>query len=193
MRATLTNRIVIYGLLATSLLILTHCTTTSDSQPEWQKKNQKLIAEHKLNVRELSGLPKTTIASNLEPAKVIGLDKLDSIGLYPGVNAKLFWGSGTMVGILQLAPNAKIPEEVLPADRFVFVLEGSINQLINGAPVEMISRKREEPDGIHSATPRTDFVYLEKGAKNSAIAGTSGAKLLEVIVRCVWIILKKQV
>ena len=105
---------------------------------------------------------------------------MDSTSLHPGVNAKLFWGSGIMVATLQLEPNAKIPEEVLPADRFVFVLEGSIDQLINGSPVTMIGQKREEPDGTHSATPRTDFVYLEKGTKNAVTAGASGAKLLEV-------------
>jgi gluconolactonase len=85
-----------------------------------------------------------------------------------------------MVATLQLEPNAKIPEEVLPADRFVFVLEGSINQLINGSSITMIGNKREDPDGIHSATPRTDFVYLEKGSKNAVTAGASGAKLLEL-------------
>jgi gluconolactonase len=43
-----------------------------------------------------------------------------------------FGESGAMAGVLQLSPHAKIPEEVLPADRFVFVLEGSIDQFING-------------------------------------------------------------
>jgi len=44
----------------------------------------------------------------------------------------------------------------------------------------LISRKREEPDGTHSATPRIDFVYLEKGSKSAIKAGPSGAKLLAV-------------
>jgi gluconolactonase len=179
MRPALTNKIVCIVLLTISSIILTHCNSTSGSEPEWQKKNRELIAKYNLAERELSGLPKTTIASNLEPAKVTGLDKLDSIELYPGVNAKLFWGSGTMLSVLQLAPNTKISEEVLPADRFVFVLEGSIDQLINGAFVTMVSKKREAPDGTHSGTPRTDFVYLEKGTKSSVTAGASGAKLLE--------------
>jgi gluconolactonase len=179
MRPALTNKIVCIVLLIISSIILTHCNSTSGSEPKWQKKNRELIAKYNLAERELSGLPKTTIASNLEPAKVAGLDKLDSIELYPGVNAKLFWGSGTMISVLQLAPNTKIPEEVLPADRFVFVLEGSIDQLINGAFVTMVSKKREAPDGTHSGTPRTDFVYLEKGTKSSITAGASGAKLLE--------------
>jgi gluconolactonase len=68
----------------------------------------------------------------------------------------------------------------LPADRFMFVLEGSVDQLINGSPVTMVSKKREAPDGTHSGTPRADFVYLEKGAKNAVTAGAEGAKLLEV-------------
>lgn len=177
MRAMLTNKIVSNSLLAISLMTLMHCTSTSGS--EWQKKNEELIEKYDLKVRNLPGLPETKVASNLEAAKVTSLDKLDSIPLYPGVNAKLFWGSGTMISVLQLAPNAKIPDEVLPADRFVFVLDGSITQLINGAPVTMISKKREAPDGSHSGTPRTDFVYLEKGSKNAVTAGPSGAKLLE--------------
>jgi gluconolactonase len=179
MGAIRTNKIVFNGLLAVCFLSLTHCTSSSGSEPGWQKKNEELIKQNNLTVKELPGLPKTTVASNLEPAKVTSVDQLDSIALYPGVKAKLFWGSGTMISILQLAPNAKIPEEVLPADRFVFVLEGSIEQLINGSPVAMISKKREAPDGTHNGTPQTDFVYLEKGTKNAVTAGASGAKLLE--------------
>ena len=179
MSAIRTNKIVFKGLLAISFIVLAHCTSSSGSEPGWQKKNEELIRQHNLTVRELSGLPKTTIASNLKPANVTSLEKLDSVMLYPGVNAKLFWGTGTMISILQLAPNAKIPEETLPSDRFVFVLDGSIDQLINGSAVTMISKKREAPDGTHSGTPRIDFVYLEKGTKNAVSAGASGAKLLE--------------
>ncbi|TDH23497.1 cupin domain-containing protein [Segetibacter sp. 3557_3] len=168
------------SLIALSLFAITQCTSTSAPEPAWGKKNAELISKYNLNVREISDLPKTTVASNLDPAMVKSLNNVDSTELYPGVNAKLFWGTGTMVGVLQLAPNATIPEEVLTADRFVFVLEGSINQLIKGAPVAMTSRKREEPDGIHGATPKTDFVYLEKGTKNGLTAGPDGAKLLEV-------------
>ena len=175
MRSTLTNRIIFSGLLAMGLTVLSQCKPAS---PE--EKNKDLIAQYNLTVREIPGLPKTSIESNLKPLTVTGLDKLDSITLYPGVKAKLFWGSGAMGGILQLEPNAKIPEEVLPANEFLFVLDGSIAQTINGAPVTMISKKREDPDGTHGGTPVTPFVYLEKGSKNSATAGASGAKLLEV-------------
>ena len=180
MKPILINKLICNSLLAALAFVFTQCTSTSQHEPEWQKKNKELIAQHNLTVRELSGLPENSIESNLEPAKVKSIDNLDSTTLYPGVSAKIFWGSGTMVGVLQLSPGAKIPEEILPADRFVFVLEGSINQLINGSPVNMIGLKREEPDGTHSSTPRIDFVYLEKGSKNAVTAGASGAKLLEV-------------
>src|SRR5215204_3354857 len=180
MRSTLKNKILLKGLLAISLFGLTQCTSTSGPEPEWSKTNKELIAEHKLTVRELSGLPKNSVESNIESAKVKSLDNMDSVTLHPGVSAKIFWGTGNMVAVIQLAPNAEIPEETLPADRFVFVMEGSITQSINSRPDTMRGQKREEPDGTHSATPRTDFVYLEKGSKNAVTAGASGAKMLEV-------------
>ena len=174
------NKLAYNVLLVIALIGLEDCTSSSGSEHDWQRKNEELISQHNLTTKKLSGVPQTQIASNLEPAKVTSLDKLDSTTMYPGVNSKIFWGSGTMVTVLQLAPHAKIPEEVLPADRFVFVLEGSIEQLINGSSVNMISKKREAPDGTHSGTPQIDFVYNEKGSKTATTAGLSGAKLLEV-------------
>ncbi|MBO9683219.1 MAG: hypothetical protein J7502_11220, partial [Flavisolibacter sp.] len=134
MRSTLTKKLFFSILLVSSSIALIRCTDSSGAEPEWGAKNKELIAQHNLTVRKISGLPKISVESNLEAAKVKGLSSLDSAELHPGVQAKLFWGSGTMISVLQLAPNAKIPEETLPADRFVFVLEGSIDQTINGAP-----------------------------------------------------------
>jgi gluconolactonase len=176
MKSTVMKKIIIGSLSTVIVMCLTYCTP----QSAWQKKNDELIKQYNLTVREVTGLPKTTIESNLEPAKVKGLDSLTRIELYPGVNANMFWGTGILVAKLQLEPNAKIPEETLPADRFVFVLEGSIEQLVNGTSVAMIGQKRESPDGTHSATPRTDFVYLEKGSKNGVTAGALGATILEL-------------
>jgi gluconolactonase len=168
---------VLGSIVLTAILILIRC---APSLPEWEKKNTELIKKYNLTERQLSGLPKTSIESNLEPAKVTSMSSLDSTELYPGVKAKMFWGTGILVANLELAANATIPEEELPADRFVFVLEGSIDQLIDGSPATMTARQREQPNGIYSGTPRTDFVYLEKGSKNSITAGASCAKLLEL-------------
>ena len=164
------------GLMATAVIILTQCT----SAPEWKAKNDELIKQYSLTGRELTGLPKTKVISNLEAGKVTSLESKASTELYTGVNAKLYWGQGTMTGILQLEPNAQIPEEVLPSDRFLFVLEGEVSQLIDGSNVKMVAVKREEQDGTHSITPRIDFVYFEKGSKNALTAGPAGAKVVEV-------------
>ncbi|HOY19515.1 MAG TPA: SMP-30/gluconolactonase/LRE family protein [Haliscomenobacter sp.] len=165
-------------LLAVIVAAMTGCT--SSPEPAWQKLNQELISEHNLKVRNLSGLPANNIESNLKDGQVTSLDQVDSIDLAPGVVAKIFWGTGTMVSVIELAPNAKIPEVELPAERFAFVLEGSIDQLINGKSVTLVSKEREAPDGTHSGTPRVDFVYLEKGSKSAVTAGSAGAKLLEI-------------
>ncbi|WPP48785.1 SMP-30/gluconolactonase/LRE family protein [Catalinimonas niigatensis] len=173
----ISGKLIISSIQAAILITTTFCTS---SGPEWEQENEELISEHKLTVRELTHLPAAQIESNLEDGKVKKLSQMDNIELYPGVSARLFWGSGAMGSVLQLEPHAKIPEEELPTDRFVFVLEGTIDQQIDGSAVTLISRKREEPDGTHSGTPRTDFVYLEKGSTHAVTAGASGAKLLEV-------------
>jgi len=129
MKSTPMKKVTIGSFLALIILCLANCK--SSTVPGWQQKNNELIKQYDLAERKLSGLPETTIASNLEPGKVKSLDSLASVSLHPGVTAKIFWGSGNMVSTLQLEPGAKIPEEVLPADRFLFVLEGSIDQLIN--------------------------------------------------------------
>ena len=176
MKRTLTRNLVFQGMLVLFLLILTQCAPA----PEWQKKNKELIKQYSLTERKLTSLPKTKIVSNLEAGKVTKLGSVAATSLYPGVNAKLYWGTGTMTGILQLDPNAQIPEEVLPADRFLFVLEGEVSQLVGGSTVKMVAIKREAQDGTHSITPRVDFVYLEKGSKNALTAGPAGAKVVEV-------------
>lgn len=176
MKRTLQKNLIFPGLLALLLLILTQCAPT----PEWQKKNKELIRQYSLTEKMLSGLPKTKIASNLEPAKVTKLDSAATASLYPGVNAKLYWGTGTMTAILKLDPNAQIPEEALPVDRFLFVIEGEVSQFVDGSNVKMIAIKREAQDGTHSLTPKIDFVYLEKGSKNALTAGPAGAKVVEV-------------
>ena len=176
MKPSLTKKNIFPGMLALTMIIMVQCT----SVPEWQKKNNELIKQFSLTERQLTGLPKTKVVSNLLAGKVTSLDSIATTTLYPGVTAKLYWGTGTMTGVLQLDPNAQIPEEVLPVDRFLFVLEGEVSQHIDGANVKMIAVKREEQDGTHSITPRIDFVYLEKGSKNALTAGPAGAKVVEV-------------
>ena len=175
------NRKYIIQIITSTLFIalvavLTQCTKA----PAWQAKNDELIKQHNLTKRELTGLFESPLQSNLDHEKVTNLERMTTTTLYPGIDAKIVWGTGAMVARLQLEPNATVPEEKLATDKFVFVMEGSIHQLIDGAMITMMGNKREEPDGTHSTTPRTDFVYLPKGATSALNVGSSGATVLEL-------------
>lgn len=159
-------------------ITMTACSTSSEDG--WQKVNQQLLEKHNLKANVLSGLPSNNIKSNLEAGIIQSSRDIDSLELYPGVSAKLSWGTGAMIAQLNLRPDAKISEETLPSDKFLFVLKGSVEQSVNGAALSLIAKERENPDGTHGGTPRTDFVFLEKGSKVSITAGTQGAQLLEV-------------
>lgn len=174
----MTKNVAAFCLLTLLAFALSRCSTAPSSP--WEEKNRQLIKQYDLKPRDLSGLPAPGVASNLGAGLIKGLDSVAQATLYPGVSAKISWGTGNMLSILQLDANASIPGETLTADRFVFVLDGSIEHLVNDTKVTMIGQPREEPDGIHSGTPRTDFLYLEKGSKTALTAGPSGAKLLEV-------------
>jgi len=177
MNLKLSRKLFCLAFLANTIFLLTHCTSSS---PDWEKKNLALIEKYGLEKRVLDGIPKSDLPSNLKDGEIQNLNNLETYELYPGVQAKLFWGSGAMATILQLDPQAQIPEEVLSSDKFVFVMEGTIDQEIDGKSVSMQSLAREAPDGIHGGTPRIDFMYLEKGSKHAIQAGTSGAKIIEI-------------
>lgn len=162
--------------LALVFVLLTGC----GEKPSWWEANKALIKEYGLDVNKRSDLPDTDVAPSLEPGQVTSLNALTDIELHPGVSAKMYWGHGALVSIAELDARAEIPEGMLTSNRFVFVMEGDIQQLIGGEMVGMSSRSRENPDGIHAATPRVDFVYLEKGSSSAVIAGGQGARIIEV-------------
>ena len=163
-------------ILTFPFLFLSQCAIKSD----WKYVNAKLIKQYDLKGRVRSDIPDTKVISNLEPGKVTNIETLALTELYPGVKANIYWGKGNLINLMTLEPNAEIPEEILPADRFLFVLEGEVQQLIDGNFVTMKARAREAQDGIHAVTPRTDFVYLEKGTGNAIKTGIEKAIILEV-------------
>ncbi|MCH6233228.1 SMP-30/gluconolactonase/LRE family protein [Cognataquiflexum rubidum] len=167
---------IFWGLSVPLVFVMMRCTS---SAPDWDQKNKELIQQYGLTERNLT-LPETTIASNLEAAQPKKIESIESVELYPGVMAKVFWGSGAMGSFVELEPKAVIPEEILTADRIMMVMEGEVQQLINDSLTEMVAIKRQAPDGVNGGTPRADIVYLEKGSKNALTAGPNGAKLLEV-------------
>lgn len=170
-------KVFFYGLLTVVLITLIQCTS---SVPEWEQKNQALIEQYELTKRELKGVPKSTVSSNLESGKVTNLESIGETELYPGIRGVVFWGEATMGTFIDLDPNSKIPEESANAEKIVMVMEGEIILTINGTPNQLISLDREAPDGIHGGTPRNDLILIEKGTRYALSAGTNGAKIMEV-------------
>lgn len=150
----------------------------SPGEAPWHQTNERLIAQHALNVREPGAVPSSGIASNLNDGEVQHINNLAEVELYPGVKAKMFWGSGTMACTIDMEPGSQLPVQEMSSDGFIFVIEGDITHTLNDTPSPMSSRKREDPDGTHSGTPRIDFIYLQKGDKSMVTSGSAGAKLL---------------
>ncbi len=175
------NRIS-YNLKAVSILLLliSIYSCNSTSRPEWEERNNELIKEYGLKVRELPNQPSTGINPNLEVGTVENIQGLDSLQLYPGVMAKMFWGNGNLVSVLELAPDITVPNENLTEDRFLIVMEGTINLIGEGNDQVMMAKEREEPDGTHSGTPRMDFIFQKKGSASEIVVGNKAAKVMEV-------------
>lgn len=175
------NRIS-YNLKAVSILLLliSIYSCNSTSRPEWEERNNELIKEYGLNVRGLPNQPSTGINPNLEVGNAENIEGLDSLQLYPGVMAKMFWGNGNLVSVLELAPNITVPNEKLNEDRFLIVMEGTINLIGEGKNQVMKAKVREEPDGTHSGTPRMDFIFQKKGSTGEIVVGNKAAKVMEV-------------
>ena len=156
------------------------CNSGQNAKPDWADINAKVIKENNVKGRTRDDIPNTGVKSNLEAGKVINVSALPQLELAPGVTAKAYWGSGALMSFIKLAPNAAAPEATIKGERFLYVLEGEVNELVNGQAVTLRSSKRETPDGVHGATPKNEFLYLLDGAKTSVKAGANGAEILEV-------------
>jgi gluconolactonase len=165
---------------STLLLFILICGCNSSSKPEWEEQNDELIKQYGLQVKELPGLPSTGIKTSLEVGSTQNLQSLDSLQLYPGVIAKMFWGNGSLVSVLELEPNTTIPNEKLSTDRFLIVMQGTINLRSKGNNLTLMAQEREEPDGTHSATPKMDFIFQKKGSDSEIVVGDEVTKIMEV-------------
>lgn len=173
-----TEKTVFHCLLP--FLFLTLSCSNSTNKPEWEKRNNELIEKYGLAKREITYNGSSTIESSLEIGQSKNLSQIKNIELLPGVEAKIFWGSKSMVSVIEMDPNTKLQPEKLPANRFLFVLEGSIELISGDAKKSLIAKKREVPDGTHSGTPKSDFIYQNKGNNSEIIAGNNGARIMEV-------------
>jgi gluconolactonase len=165
-------------LVAAGLLIL--ATACTEKRPAWTAKNAELIAAKNLPVRARADIPAVRLKPSLPDGVVTPIVSIPEMTLAPGVKASLYWGKGDLVAWVTLDPGAAIPAETLPAERIMVVMKGEIGQLLDGGYVPMRAVPRDVPDGTHGRTPKNEFVYLEKGAKNGVKAGPDGAEIVEV-------------
>ena len=63
----------------------------------------------------------TYIVPNIKPGKVISQDRT-------------FWGETVLLKWMTIRPDSEFPVETLPAERFMVVVKGSVEQLVNTCP-----------------------------------------------------------
>lgn len=165
-------------LAITIAVVNSGCNT--GTKPAWSDTNEKVLKEYNVKGRVRNDIPDTKITPSLKPGQVDNIDNLPVINLADGVTAKAYWGKGALMSFITLEPNASAPENTITGERFLFVLSGDVNELINGSYVNLKAIPADSPDGTHGATQRRDFVYLQEGAKTAVKAGAGGAKILEV-------------
>ena len=158
------------------LLSFAGCSPESD----WKTTNDRIIKEYNIEGRVRKDITETHIVSNLEPGIITNINKLPVTEIATGAKASMYWSKGNLVNWMTLEPGAEILKETLPSERLMFVMKGSVDQLIGGSFVTMRALEREVPDGTHGGTPKMEFVFLEKGSENAMKAGNEGAEILEV-------------
>ncbi|MDH3281077.1 MAG: SMP-30/gluconolactonase/LRE family protein, partial [Gammaproteobacteria bacterium] len=148
--------------------------------PSWYDLNQQLIEQHNVAVRTRDDITPTGIKSNIGEGEVSNISTLPAIELAPGVSAKAYWGSGNAMSFITFEANATIPADTVKGERFLFVLEGEVQELANGEFVTLRGELREPPSGVSARMPKKEFIYLEDGAPTHITAGPAGARVLQV-------------
>ena len=150
------------------------------NKPAWVKKNAEIIKEYNVVGRTRNDIPDTKIESNLKPGVVDNINNLPELRLGEGITAKVYWGPMALVSFIKMAPNSSFPESEIKGERFLVVMEGDVQELINGNYTSLKAIPAEEPDGIHGGVQKREFVYLLDGARTAVKAGSKGATILEV-------------
>ena len=169
------------GLVVLFLLtIILSCKNLNSNRDIWEDRNDKVIKDYNVQIRSRSDIQDSGIEPNVEVANKLTIKDLPNTELAKGVTAKIYWGKGGLVSFTTLEPNSSIPEKIIEGERFLFVLEGKVQELLNGQYVELKATPREAPGAVLSAVPVNEMVYFQEGVKTALKTGESGAKVLEV-------------
>lgn len=171
----LTNRSFLKAIILIGIIVLFQ---NCKSRPEWADTNDKVIKEYKIVGRSRTDIPNTRVTPNLTGGKVDNINNLPELAITAGVTAKAYWGRGILLSFVTLGPNASMPEKSITGERFLFVLSGDVQELIDGNYVTLKAVQAGSPEA--STMAKREFVYLQDGAKTAIKGGKEGAKILEV-------------
>jgi len=135
-----------------------------------------------LTLAIIAAIPGPCPSAETQPpyGAVSPVTSLPSAEIAPGVTARLAWTRDVMLSMLTLSPGAETPGEILRAERLAVVMEGSVEQAVDGKTVVMRAFDHEPMTPISGRRPRRDCIYLEKGTEHSLKAGDDGAVILEL-------------
>lgn len=171
--------LVVMALLLASGITVPTMAQDADN-PRWHDLNEQLIQEFDVAVRTRSDVPDTGVFSNLGEGQVVNITAIPSIELAEGVIAKAYWGKGNLMSFINMEPNSQAPRHTISGERFLFVLSGEVEELIDGEYQTLKGVEREEPTGVSGRMPIKEFVYLEDGAESAVRSGDTGARILEI-------------
>jgi gluconolactonase len=177
----LLRKLIALSALAPAILLIGCSQDQSATEaPSWAGVNTRMLTEANIAPRTRADVIPTGIESNLGEGLVSNIDDLPVLELAPGVTAKAYWGTGTLVSFITLDPNATIPASSIDGERFLYVMDGELQELVDGELKTMVGTTRVAPNGVSAPMPKRDFVYLEEGAETNITAGPQGAKALAV-------------
>jgi gluconolactonase len=180
MRRRISHPVVLAAVTACTLMF--GCTSSDQpaDAPSWAGLNDRLILEKNVAVRTRDDITPTAIPSNIGEGVVSNLANLTPIELAAGVHARAYSGSGTLMSMISFQPGAELPASTIEGERFLFVMEGGIQELANGERVTLLGTAREAPTGVSARMSVRQFIYLDHGAPTRITAGPEGARVLAI-------------
>jgi gluconolactonase len=151
------------ALLSIGMMTLAGCASNS-SDDSWKAKNAQIVSQKGIKLRERT-IPTTDVPIKVTPGAVFGRSSVPVVDIAPGVKARLTWGKGEMLEILEMDKGAVYPEQKLGEELFSNITDGSATCTLDGKPLEMA---------------KGTVLYMTPGMTRTLTAGPNGAKVLEV-------------
>lgn len=167
-------------LMIICLFTMVSCIHQKVEKASWTDINDKILEEQNVKSRIRTDIPDSKIEPNVKVREKLNYKDLPTTTLAEGVGAKVFWGKGGLMSFISMQPHSSIPENIIQGERFLFVLEGSVEELVDGEYTRLKAVPRESPGAVLSAMPVNEFVYLVDGDRTAVKTGESGAEILVI-------------